>query len=301
MNKKNKNIMRLNINKTGRMVMLFALLAFFGCSEENGINDPKFIGSIPAPVTDYTVESTYGGSIITFKMPASDDLLYVKAVYTLASGLTREAKSSLYKNFIIVDGFEKEGEYNVELYAVAKGEVSSEATMVKIQALTPPYLLTRNSLNLVETFGGVNVSFENLAAANLSITLLEKDSTNTWNEKYTHYFNSQKSDFSVRGYESEPKDFAVFVKDRWSNLSDTLVKTCTPQFEELIDKKLWKKYELPGDHTLPHPSYQMWKLENIWNEAYTGHGHFHTALFIDKYPTPHNHKLHKRYYLYAHM
>ena len=275
--------MRKNISILS-MVMLFVLLAFLGCSGENDINNPKFIGSTPDAVSDYTVESIPGGAKITFKMPVSADLLYIKAEYKLASGLKRETKSSLYKNYLIVDGFDKVGTYDVVLYAVAKGEVYSEPTPITIDALTPPFLMARNSLELLETFGGVNVTCENEIAANLSLTLLEKDSTNSWTEKYTHYFNSKNVDFSVRGYSTETRDFAVCIKDRWGNISDTLVKSCTPIYEELLDKKTWRKYQLPGDHTDAHPGYQQWKFENMWDGKLTGNDMYHTGNSIE-WPT----------------
>lgn len=276
--------MRFNIKKTiGTFLLLLGLLVV-SCSEDNLINAPKKTGNTPDPVKEYNVESLSGGAKINFKMPVSEDLLYVKAEYALASGLKRETKASLYKNYLIVDGFEKAGVYDVILYAVAKGEVYSEPTIVKIEALTPPYLKTRASLNLIETFGGVNISCKNKAKANLSIVLLEKDTKKGWKEKYIHHFNSIDADFSIRGYDTNPREFGVFVKDRWGNISDTLIKVCTPQFEILLDKTKYKKYILDGDVTDPHPTYPMWKFENLWDNKFGNNDHFHTAPFVEKWP-----------------
>lgn len=260
--------------------MCTALLVFSGCIGENETNDPKFIGSAPDPVTDYKVQSLAGGALITFKMPISDDLLYVKAEYKLASGIERSAKSSLYKNTIIVDGFANAGEYDIELYAVSKGEVSSEPTIVSITVLTPPYIETRQSIELTETFGGVSVVCENKAAADLSLVLLEKDSIGVWNEKYTHYFSNEEVSFAIRGYDTIPIDFAIFARDRWGNLSDTLVKRCTPVFEVMLDKKLWKEYKLPGDHTDPHPTYTRWTFDNMWDNSWGNEDMYHTGNSI---------------------
>lgn len=278
--------MKFNFKKTIGVISLLLGLLLAACSEDNSINAPKKIGNTPDPVKEYHVQSLSGGAKISFKMPVSEDLLYVKAEYTLASGLKREAKSSLYKNYLIVDGFEKAGVYDVILYAVAKGEVCSEPTIVKIDALTPPYLTTRASLNLIETFGGVNISCKNEAKANLAIVLLEKDIKEGWKEKYTHHFNSPEEDFSIRGYDTTPREFAVFVKDRWGNISDTLAKLCTPQFEILLDRSKFKKYVLDGDVTDSHPRYPMWKFENMWDNKLGNNDHFHTAPFVEKWPMP---------------
>lgn len=274
-----------------RKIVLFTIwsicftLLGSGCSETD-INGPKTIGQKPDPVTEYTVTNLNGGAMITFKMPASDDLLYVKAEYTLASGLKRETKSSLYKNYLTVNGFEKAGEFNITLYAVAKGEVVSDPTTVMINTLTPPYELTRNTIGLIETFGGVNISFKNETKADLSIQLLEKNEKNEWTEKYTYYTNISESNFSVRGYEPVTKEFGVCVKDRWGNISDTLKKSCTPLYEELIPKTDWKKFDLPEDQNKPHPTYPQWSFEKMWDGKIGSDDMFHTAPMIEVWPAP---------------
>lgn len=264
-------------------ICIYCACLLAGCSEID-INSPKFTGGKPDPVTNYTVTSLNGGAQINFKMPTSDDLLYVKAEYVLASGLKRETRSSLYKDYLVVDGFENAGEYEIKLYSVAKGEVASDPTTVKIDVLTPPYLLTRETIGLIGTFGGVNVSFTNETSSDLSIQLFEKDEKEEWIEKHTYYTNSQKADFSVRGYEPEEREFGVCVKDRWGNVSDTLTRICLPLFEELIPKNTWRKYELPQDHTLPHPTYPQWAFEKLW-DGLLGDNMFHTAPMMEVWPS----------------
>lgn len=264
-----------------QLIILISLIA--GCSE-TGVNSPNYIGEKPDPVTEYTVESINGGALINFKIPNTDDLLYVKAEYELAFGLKRETKSSLYKNYLKVDGFPKEGEYEIKLYAVSRGEVYSEPTIVKINVLTPPYLMTRKTLNIVETFGGVNVSFENENEADLSIVLLEKGEKDEWIDKHTYYSNSGKANFSVRGYESKEKEFAAYVKDRWGNASDTLIKSCVPIYEEVIPKDTWKKFKLPGDETEKHPTYGDWLFEKMWDGKLGENDMFHPAAVLQSWP-----------------
>lgn len=279
------------IQEKMKNTVLFIFWSFYmlvlgtACSETD-LNSPKVIGNKPDPVTEYEVESLNGGAKINFKMPASDDLLYVKAEYTLASGQKRETRSSLYKNYLTVDGFEKAGQYDITLYAVAKGEVFSDPTTVTINALTPPYLLTRESIGLIATFGGVNISFKNEAKADLSIQLIEKNEKGAWVEKYTHYTNAEKSDFSVRGYEPETREFGVCVKDRFGNLSDTLFKACTPIYEELIPKNTWQKFSLPDDQNESHPGYTQWRFERMWDNSLGGDNMFHTGNLLPVWPAP---------------
>lgn len=259
------------------LILLTITCLFFlgGCKED--VLGPLYYGQKPDPVKDYSIESLAGGARISFKMPSSHDLMYVKAVYKIASGLQREAKSSLYKNYLIVDGFEKAGEYEVMLYAVAKGEVESDPTPLKINTLTPPYLETFNNIKLQETFGGVNITYKNENEADLVYQLLEKGENNKWVEKYTHYSNFKEGDFSVRGYDTLNLDFGIFVKDRWGNMSDTLFRTCKPLFETLIDKKKFKDLALPGDMNIPHSNYPQWVLSRIWDDkTIGGECFFHT-------------------------
>lgn len=261
------------------ILMLLAITCLFameGCKED--VLGPVHYGEKPEKVKDYSVESLAGGAKITFKMPPSEDLLCVKAVYKVASGLKREAKSSLYKNYLIVDGFEKAGEFEVTLFAVAKGEVESDPTQVKIVTLTPPYEQAFNEIKMQETFGGVNVAYKNENEADLVYQLLEKNKNNEWEEKYTHYSNFKEGDFSVRGYDTLDISFGIFVKDRWGNMSDTLFRTCKPLFETLIDKKKFKDLALPGDMNIPHSNYPQWVLSRIWDNITTGgECFFHTS------------------------
>lgn len=268
--------MKSIIRNTLTLLTIACLCFTGGCKEE--VLGPLHYGQKPSPVKEYKIESMAGGAKITFKMPPSEDLMYVKAVYKIASGLQRETKSSLYKNYLIVDGFEKEGEYEVTLYAVAKGEIESDPTPVKINTFTPPYLATFSNITLQETFGGVNITYKNENEADLVYQLLEKDKDNKWVEKYTHYSNFKEGDFSVRGYDTLNLDFGVFVKDRWGNISDTLFRTCKPLFETLIDKKKFKDLALPGDMNIPHSNYPQWVLSRIWDDKTTGgECFFHTS------------------------
>src|SRR3546814_18659666 len=77
--------------------------------------------------------------------------------------------------------------------------------------------------------------------------------------------------FSVRGFESKPTVFGVFVEDRWWNVSDTLVSELTPLFEEEIPKP-FQKYVLPTDNTTLYSS--SVPMENLWD---AGEDHYQTS------------------------
>lgn len=76
------------------------------------------------------------------------------------------------------------------------------------------------------------------------------------------YTNSKDGAYALRGFANEKRLFAVLIRDRWDNYSDTIKSEQTPLFEEELDKTLFKRYELPGDNltSYPHANYQFEKM-----------------------------------------
>lgn len=245
---------------------LVVLIAFVIWACEETVLKPLSYGEKPDPVTNYRIESLAGGAKITFDLPSSDDLLYVKAEYELDGGTVREAKSSIYKNFLTIDGFASAGEYDVTIYAVAKGEVLSDPTRIKVTTSTPPYLTTFNSLEMIPVFGGINISFENRNRGDLAIQVLVVDSTDNWSPVQTYYTNSMQGNFSVRGFDTIQYSFGALVRDRWGNLSDTLSGIFKPMFESLIDHSTFAALkQLPGDVWQAHTGASHLVIERAWD------------------------------------
>ncbi|MDR1676162.1 MAG: DUF5126 domain-containing protein [Tannerella sp.] len=251
------------ISALKKCIIFIHLICFASCREE--INSPLSAGEKPLPVTGYAVESLPGGAKITFSVPLSADLLYVKAEYEFAEGVKREVKSSLYKDNLVIEGFAREGEYDVTLYAVAKGEIISDPTPIKITTLTPPYIAAFRSLTVNETFGGINVGFRNENEDNLVFQVLCVDSTGSWKPAYDYYTRFPEGNFSVRGFDTIPVRFGVYVRDRWGNLSDTLTETFKPLFELEIPKTKFQALKLPGDVWQAHSGAPTLVIERVWN------------------------------------
>lgn len=244
-------------------LFLLGIIVLFACKEETLA--PLSTGNKPNPVKDYTVESLPGGAKITFKVPSSEDLLYIKAEYEIIAGVKRETKSSIYKNYLIVDGFGKEGKYKVTLYAVANGEVQSEPTTIEVNTLTPPYITAFNSIEMTAVFGGINIKYKNKDEGNLSFHLLHVDSTNKWSSAYSHYTRFLKGNFSVRGYDTIDTKFGVYVRDRWNNISDTLTGTYRPLYESLITNSTFRALKFPTDVWQAHTGAPHLVIEKVWN------------------------------------
>lgn len=239
------------------------LLLLNACKEE--MFKPLYDdGNAPGRVKEAVIENLNGAAKITTVLPDDDDLLYIKAVVEVAPGKIREFKASSYSNELYLDGFAVSKPYEVKLYAVDRGENTSEPLLVLIHPLTPPVELIYKSLIVKADFGGVNVNFQNVTEASVSIVIQIKDSQGDWIERETYYTKKLSGNFSARGLSIEEREFRVFVKDRWANQSETGIFSIKPLFEELIPKTNFKAYNLPGDTFEPH-LVARWAMPALWD------------------------------------
>src|SRR5690606_35307007 len=68
-----------------------------------------------------------------------------------------------------------------------------------------------------------------------------------WSPVETYYTSQREGLFFARGFESTEQSFGVYMRDRWENYSDTLVRNLTPLFEEELDKSRFAEVRLPTD------------------------------------------------------
>jgi len=85
-----------------------------------------------------------------------------------------------------------------------------------------------------------------------------------------------KGDFSVRGLDTIPNIYGTFVRDRWGNLSDTLIGNYKPLYEALIDKRTFSALkQLPGDVWQAHTGAPTLVIERAWDDNINRE--FHTS------------------------
>lgn len=247
-------------------------MAWYGCKREDRLDHIDKNAPAPAQISDVKIEPNAGGAVLTYKIPKDQNLAYVKAIYEIQPGVFREAKSSYYTDTISLVGYGDTSIHEVKLYSIGKNEKASEPVSVNIRPLSPPVRTVFNELNLLASFGGVKIEFKNELAANLAIVVMV-DSTgkNTWAPVTTFYTGALEGSFFARGFESKEKKFAVFLRDRWNNKSDTLIKPLTPLYEELIPKSKFSVLRLPTDTYTPAEGYV---LENVYDERYFWNGLF---------------------------
>lgn len=231
-------------------IIKIALIAFiaglsWSCKEEL-VNQPIAKDGKPAAVTGVTVTSGHGSATLKFRL-ADEVAQYVLAEYESRPGVMRNTKASKYKNELVIDGFARAGSYPVTLYAVSEGEQKSEPTTISVDILTPPVVEAFGQLVLKEDFGGLNISFPNAYEGDLAVDVLTHDEFGKLVLTTTAYTSQKEVSFSVRGFESEPRQFFVVLRDRWENKTDTATVELTPIFEEQLDPERMEEVHLPTD------------------------------------------------------
>ena len=239
-----------------------------GCKETK-IEPIYPTGDTPGQVKVSKVEALPGAVKITYELPKERDLLYVLAEYTDKYGRKIQNKSSTYTNSIIIDGFADTSKYNLLLYAVTRTEIRSEPTDLSVKCLLPPVYLARKTMSLQADFGGINVTFENPAEAPLSLIVAYKDEQGNYIDKETFYTSQKAVSLTARGFNSEETDFAVFLRDRWNNRTDTIFEKLTPIFEKELDKSRFRSITLPTDVAVG------WGLSipNLWDNVVAAEGY----------------------------
>lgn len=205
----------------------------------------------PGPVSNVKWTAGPGNATITYAVPNDKDLLYIKAVYSLANGRVMEVKSSYYGNTLIVEGFGDMEEHEVKLYAVNRSEIVSEPVSVTVVPLENPIWGVFRSMNANADFGGLRFTANNPVNADLAIEILTTNNLGKLAPTSKNIYTSQTNiDQAIRGYEPTERQFAITVRDRWLNYSDTLYTKLTPLYEAEIPKSGYRAVTLPTDVAL---------------------------------------------------
>jgi hypothetical protein len=138
----------------------------------------------------------------------------------------------------------------------------SDPVKVTVHPATPAYLLVRPSAELKADFGGVNINVLNPLKKPIGVIFMTYDSTaGKLVIQDQHYASFDTINYSVRGYASVPRQFAVYITDQFGNISDTLIRTLTPLFETQLDKTKFFTYKLNTDSPIGYG----WDLPYLWD------------------------------------
>lgn len=216
------------------------------CEFQNIDWQPGTDSVAPKTVSNVSVENLPGGAQITYDLPDDEDLAFVEANYII-DGKKRRTSASVYTNSLTVEGFGSTSAQTIQLFCVDRSGNYSPGVNVQITPLTPPVTAIFESIKMSPAFGGVSLEWDNPSQANVSLWLLHKDPDGSVQEVETVYTSASTGKFKLRGLESKPDIYGVYVRDRWNNLSDTLYTELTPLFETKLDHKGFKAIRLPRD------------------------------------------------------
>jgi len=209
------------------------LVTVWSCSKMQDWTDPKD-NIAPGIISDVKVENLNGGAQITYSLPNDNDLLGVKAIYYFNEEEQREAFSSAFRDTIVLSGYPDTSEYLVKLITIDKSWNESQPVDVKINPLTPPVEIIRETLKVNPTFGGLFASWENVYMEDIAVSLFVTDSTGELVLYDTYYTNSEQGKITFRGLDNVAQQFSFKIRDRWENYSAPLDTTLKPLFEEEI-------------------------------------------------------------------
>jgi hypothetical protein len=249
-----------------RIIFIFAALIYIvsGCKEEGRLD--QIDGSAPAPVPvtlKGTPVSIPGGAVIKYRIPNDKNLLAVKAVYNRGNEVC-ETKASSYCDSLVVEGLRDTSPQEVKLYSIGRNEKLSEPVTISITPLPLPVELVE--FNIDQTFGGVKVSFDkNISKAPLALVVLV-DSTGKWEHLRTFYTEAIDGTFLQKDLDSRTSKFGVYIRDRWLNYSDTLVKELTPILEVKLSKNTWTDANFPGDSNVSLENNTGYRIQLLWDD-----------------------------------
>lgn len=247
-------------------------MVFFSCEEEERgplTSDP----TPPGPVSEVMVTNLSGGAKITYKVPDDEDALMVEAIYNLDNGKQVTAKSSIFKNFIMVEGLRKVQAQELELVTVDRSNNRSEAVMATINPETAPVDKLFSSFELVEDFGGVRLIYDNEDKIVAELLLYASDEKgNLVYSQSVFISDDQRSHQTFRGFPPTATKFGVSAIDRWDNATEILEAERTPLEEVILNMENFRDLFLTGDE----PDAFGWTKSNLWNGSIDGSG-FHTA------------------------
>ena len=239
------------MKKTILMLSMASFLFWAGIACQDEPKGPFVKDSTPpGKISNPKVENVAGGAKITYDIPADDDLLYVEARYKRKGELVL-ARSSVYKDTLVVEGLVSTEPQEVELVAVDRSQNESEVERVTINPLKSPLIQLFESFEMVPDFGGAKLKYKNPSQikVELLLYLLEGDKKNY---RQSVFLQGQELEpfytFRDTAFIKKPVKFALEAKDRWGNTTEQYESEEIQALEEyLMDRKKMRAINLIGD------------------------------------------------------
>ncbi len=263
------------------LIILFIIPFFLNSCQEEPIGQYPVDDIAPRPITDAKVQNTKGGAIISYTLPDDKDLLYVKAVYSLPNGETKVNKTSIFNNSIVIRGFAKSSRTTVQLISVDRSQNESTPIIVEIEPEDSPIFDVFASMNVVASFGGIKITWANEEKEDIVIGILHKNEENNFVPLDNFYTSIENGVGSVRGLDDTMYEFGIFVRDTYSNHTDTLIKRLTPWREYELNKELWREMPLCSSFSLYSANGTMSRLWDGVTKASAGSQNYYLLRSVN--------------------
>lgn len=217
----------------------------------------------PSPLKNVVITPTNGGAHVTYTLPDEEDISYVKCTFEY-NGKKRVARSSIYQNWLIVDGIGSTDPVELTLALVNNSEVESTPHIETFTPLEPPMTAVKNSFVVVPAFGGVKVTWENPAREMAGISFMAANDNGVLELKDIVYSSLPTGEKYMRGFNTNPRLFALSIVDKFENESDTARFERTPLYEVKLNKSLFGTVYLVGEDTNIRGTGRT--LDKIWDD-----------------------------------
>lgn len=253
--------------------LCFLAALFTSCSEEF-VGQPATSDTKPNPIVSCSVRNIPGGAVIYYKVPKDKDLLYVKCIYN-RNGKECNSSASIYTDSLKVEGFPSENQQKVRLYCIDRNNNVSDPVEVDIHPQIPPIRTIGETFKMDAAFGGVKLNWKNETGSMMSFYFLARnEETNEMEVADIVYSNSKDGNYTLRGFNTDEREFWCYAKDYWNNYSDTIKGVYTPFYEKQVDSKGIKRVKLPADNITDNGSW--WLFEKMFDGKILESGGWHT-------------------------
>lgn len=266
------------MKKINSIFLLFLIVVLIISCKEDTIGQFPIDNVPPGQVSNPQVSNFRGGSTITYTLPDDLDLLYVKAVYTLPNGTNMEVKTSSYANTLTLKGFGRSTTSTVELISVDRSKNESEPVLVEINPLDSPIFEIFSKLNVIATFGGVKLTWENLYNEDVVIDVLIKDNDEMFTQ-IERFYTATSGSGAVRNQKPVESVFGIVVSDMYDNHTDTLCLTLTPFEETELDKELWRDMKLCP--VIKVNAFGTPNMNVLWNNVYINTNAYEQMYYLN--------------------
>ncbi|WP_080905467.1 DUF5000 domain-containing lipoprotein [Parabacteroides sp. Marseille-P3160] len=243
---------------------IIMVILITSCDEDRVGQNP--IDSIPpSSITHVQTEALPGGGKIYYDLPKETDISYVICEY-MFKGEKKIVRSSIYNNYLIVEGLGEIAPCEFTLYLVDHSENRSEPYVGSFTPLEPPYQSIFKTITMEPSFGGVIIRWQNETNALIGAFLYAMGDSGQWEERDLVFSSVEEEKRAIRGYDTKERLFGVSLLDRFGNTTDTLILPAIPLYEKELDKKKFKDGHLLGDNTTSHNGRP---IQNIWDGSLT--------------------------------